>query len=72
MRLGAMTAYAVLLIIVSSLPMCSPATAATYLIEPNGSGDYETIQAALDAVTGGDIIELAAGTFRGDGNRDID
>jgi len=72
LRLGAMTVYAVLLISAGSLSMCSLATAATHLVVPNGSGDYETIQAALDAVTGGDTIELAAGTFQGDGNRDID
>lgn len=48
------------------------AGAATYLIEPDGSGDFPTIQAAVDAAAGGDIIELADGTFTGPGNRDIE
>lgn len=45
--------------------------ATTYLIEPDGSGDYETIQAAISAATDGDIIELADGIFSGTGNWNI-
>ena len=37
----------------------------------NVPADYPTIQAALDAATYGDIIELAEGTYTGDGNRDL-
>jgi Right handed beta helix region len=48
------------------------ANAATYTIQPDGSGDYPTIQAAINAAFDGDIIELVDGTFTGDGNRDID
>ena len=33
--------------------------------------DYATIQAALDAATFNDTIELAEGTYTGDGNRDL-
>ena len=33
---------------------------------------YPSIQAAIDAAVGGDIIILAPGTFGGDGNRDLD
>jgi len=47
------------------------AGAATYLVRPDGSGDFPTIQAAIDAVVAGDTIALADGTFQGDGNRDI-
>jgi len=47
------------------------ATGTTYVISPDGLGDYPTIQAAVNAATDGDIIELTDGTFRGDGNRDI-
>ena len=43
----------------------------TYVVQPDGFGDYPTIQAAVDAAAHGDIIELADGTFTGDGNRDI-
>lgn len=34
--------------------------------------DYGTIQEAIDAATYGDLIKLDFGTFRGDGNRDLD
>ncbi len=34
--------------------------------------DASTIQAAIDAATEGDIVEVARGTYAGDGNRDID
>ncbi len=43
----------------------------TCIIRPDGSGDYPTIQAALNSAAC-DTIALADGTFRGDGNRDID
>ncbi|MBU1495133.1 MAG: right-handed parallel beta-helix repeat-containing protein, partial [Actinobacteria bacterium] len=48
-----------------------PAHAATHLVKPDGTGDYPTIQAAIDAAADGDSIELANGTFAGSGNRDI-
>ncbi len=50
----------------------SPAFAETYIVRPEGTGDFPTIQAAIDAVTDGDVIELTDGTFTGNGNRDID
>lgn len=49
-----------------------PAQAATYLVTPDGSGDFPTIQAALDATLEADIIELADGFYCGEGNRDLD
>ena len=45
---------------------------AVYLIEPDGTGDYPTIQLAIDAAQNGDEILLAAGVFKGTGNYDID
>ncbi|MCK4415404.1 MAG: right-handed parallel beta-helix repeat-containing protein [Candidatus Eisenbacteria sp.] len=48
------------------------AEAETYLVLPDGSGDFPNIQAAVDAATNGDVILLSDGTFTGDGNRDID
>jgi hypothetical protein len=48
------------------------ASATTYIVNPDGTGDFPSIQAAIDAATDGDIIELGDGTFTGDGNRDID
>jgi len=47
------------------------ADGSTYVVQPDGLGDYPTIQAAVAAATDGDIIELTDGTFSGDGNRDI-
>jgi len=47
------------------------ASAETYFVNPQGTGDFPTIQAALDAAVTGDVIELADGFFRGEGNRDI-
>lgn len=49
-----------------------PTFAATYIVKPDGTGDYPTIQAAIDAAVEGDIIELTDGTFTGDGNRDVE
>ncbi len=48
-----------------------PAWAATYVVQPNGSGDYPTIAAALAAAQSGDVIQLGSGTFTGTGNRDL-
>jgi hypothetical protein len=39
---------------------------------PEGSGDFNTIQAALNAAEDGFVIELADGIYSGAGNRDID
>jgi hypothetical protein len=38
----------------------------------DGSGDYTTIQAAIDRSSNRDEIIIADGTYTGDGNRDID
>lgn len=34
--------------------------------------DYPTIQQAIDAAVNGDIVEVANGTYKGPGNRDLD
>ena len=47
-------------------------SATVYVVKPHGTGDFETIQEAITAADGGDIIELTDGAFRGPGNRDID
>ncbi len=38
---------------------------------PDGTGDFATIQSAIDAAANGDVIELASGIFAGNGNRDL-
>jgi predicted outer membrane repeat protein len=48
------------------------AFATTWIVRPDGSGDFATIQAAVTAGVGGDIVELTSGTFTGPGNRDVD
>jgi hypothetical protein len=49
-----------------------PCAGRTITLEADGSGDYPTIQAAIDDANDADVIILAPGTYTGDGNRDID
>lgn len=49
-----------------------PARAERHLIRPDGQGVFPTIQAAINGARAGDIIILAAGTYSGPGNRDLD
>jgi hypothetical protein len=42
------------------------------LVQPDGLGQVPTIQAAIDSLDDGGIIELDDGVFTGDGNRDLD
>ncbi len=51
-----------------TLFLAGPARAATHVVQPDGAGDFPTIQAALDAALNGDVVELTDGTFRGEGN----
>ncbi|MHC4158723.1 MAG: right-handed parallel beta-helix repeat-containing protein, partial [Planctomycetota bacterium] len=48
-----------------------PCSAEIIVVEPDGSGDQPTIQAAINAAYEGDEVVLAIGTYNGDGNRDI-
>lgn len=47
------------------------AIATTYTVHADGTGDFPTIQAAVDVAMDGDIIELTDGFFAGSGNRDV-
>ncbi len=44
----------------------------SWLVRADGSGDFATIQEAIDAAVDGESVVLADGTFTGDGNRDLD
>jgi hypothetical protein len=43
-----------------------------YTVTPEGTGDFPTIQDAINYSADGDIIELTDGIFLGPGNRDLD
>ena len=43
-----------------------------HTVRPDGSGDFPTIQAAVDSVPWYDTVELSSGTYVGTGNRDVD
>jgi len=60
-------------IICGAFALMSPtgALADAYLVLPDGTGDFPTIQAAIDACQDGDTVLLSDGTFRGPGNRDL-
>jgi hypothetical protein len=58
-------------ILALSLTSCAIASAETYVVSPDGSGDFPTIQTAIDAVVDGDIVQLTDGVFTGEGNRDL-
>lgn len=49
-----------------------PLYGGTVLVRPDGTGDFPTIQAAIDWVAQGDTIALTEGVFTGIGNRDLD
>lgn len=61
------------LILTSVLVLAAGAKSAqaAYTVAPDGSGDFPTIQAALDALSSGSEIELLPGVFAGPGNRDL-
>jgi hypothetical protein len=60
-----------LLVAVPCLLAAAPAFAASYVIRPDGGGDFPTIQAGIDGSMSGDTLLLTDGTFTGPGNRDL-
>ena len=41
------------------------------LVAPDGSGDWPTLQEAVQAAANGDIVRLLSGTFTGPDNREV-
>ena len=58
-------------LLVGFLLCAAGALAASYVITPDGTRDFPTIQAAIDAAADGDTLVLSDGTFTGGGNRNI-
>jgi hypothetical protein len=54
-----------------SLLLVVSSQASVRTVYPDGSGPYPTIQSAINASANGDIVDLADGSFSGNGNRDI-
>jgi hypothetical protein len=48
-----------------------PTGASIYIVRPDSTGDFPTIQAAIYASVDSDTIELTNGVFTGEGNMDI-
>ncbi len=48
-----------------------PIEAGSIIVDPEGGGDYLTIQEAIDAAAEDDLIELVDAVFMGPGNRDL-
>lgn len=57
------------LVVLAFAFVASPAFADILTVHPDGSGDFPTIQAAIDASVDGDVVVLTAGEFQGEGNR---
>lgn len=55
-----------------SLKLFTRQGGAVVTVAPDGTGDVPTIQSAVLVAAPGDTIELAAGTYTGPGNRDVD
>lgn len=69
LRLNSSLSSAMLLLMLGLAAQVCDAT--TYQVRPDGTGDFPTIQAAIDGCAPGDSIELEDGIFRGEGNRRI-
>jgi hypothetical protein len=55
-----------------TLLVAPPSLAETFTVHPDGTGDYPTIQAAINVAVDGDVILLGDGVFTGSGNNEIE
>jgi predicted outer membrane repeat protein len=53
------------------LALGTGASGDTFIVKPDRSGGFPTIQAAIAVAQDGDVIELTDGVYRGEGNRDM-
>lgn len=60
-----------LCLLVLVLGFSASALADSYLVRPDGLGNYATVQAAINAAAEGDTVLLWSGIFQGEGNRNI-
>jgi len=60
-----------MLVLLFLFALYTNAQASKFLVKPDGTGGYPTIQAAINVAASGDSILLADGIFTGPGNRDI-
>jgi hypothetical protein len=67
-----MRRFAPVFVILGLLALGPGPQAEMWFVHPDGTGDFPTIQAAVDGAADGDIIILTNGIFRGPGNRDVD
>jgi predicted outer membrane repeat protein len=68
-----MTAHqSALLHFVVVLGLATSASAAILSVAPDGTGDYPTIQAALNVASDGDVVQLAPGNYYGLGNTNLE
>jgi len=51
------------LVMLVVFPICASAFAAEYQVKQDGTGDFTTIQAAIDAAQDGDVIVVHPGTY---------
>ena len=50
-------------VFLATLVWPAPANATTYLVRPDGTGDFQTIQAAIDVATTGDSVLVDQGLY---------
>ncbi len=57
----------IFILLIAVIPVSADVT-----IDPDGTGDYATIQEGIDAITAGETVWLVDGTYTGTGNKNLD